>query len=540
MSLLPSNYSSVVTALKERIRNARQRAILSVNKELTLLYWEIGEMIITLQGTQGWGAKVIQQLSFDLKTEFPDFKGLSERNLKYMATFARRFPQFGQQAAAQIETKENQLVAIRQQLAAQLPWGHLQVLLDKVIDDAKVDFYLAKCVENGWSRSILSEQIKSNLYDRQGAAITNFSDRLTHAHSDLAQQTFKNPYLFDFISLGEEARELDVERALIKHLKDFMLELGRGFAYVGRQKNINVQGDDFFLDLLFYNYTMHCFVVFELKVSDFKPEFAGKLNFYVNAINQQLKGPDDKPTIGVLLCKTPNETVVRYSLQGIESPIGVADYQLAKALPAQLTGEIPTVEELETEIDKEYEELKSPSEKKWEALKQKMAALNKPKVEVPVTNELLRQLVDQSLKPLFEKLLERMAVFQSEFTSYEYFWCGPNNITDLAKALSTWKDDSYLKTNKDLYFNYKLNGLKAVGTDTFDVMMQLHCQIYNPYWYGFYLMNKNNNQVFLRKLYTEQLTNEEVNMICETIYSEVVDDIARRLEYIEQDKRRNK
>lgn len=538
MSFLPSNYSSVVTALKERIRNARQRAILSVNKELTLLYWEIGEMIITLQGTQGWGAKVIQQLSFDLKTEFPDFKGLSERNLKYMATFARRFPQFGQQPAAQIETKENQLVAIRQQLAAQLPWGHLQVLLDKVIDEAKVDFYLAKCVENGWSRSILSEQIKSNLYDRQGAAITNFSDRITHAHSDLAQQTFKNPYLFDFISLGEEARELDVERALIKHLKDFMLELGRGFAYVGRQKNINVQGDDFFLDLLFYNYTMHCFVVFELKVSDFKPEFAGKLNFYVNAINQQLKGPDDKPTIGVLLCKTPNETVVRYSLQGIESPIGVADYQLAKALPAQLTGEIPTVEELETEIDKEYEELKSPSEKKWEALKQKMAELNKPKVEVPVTNELLRQLVDQSLKPLFEKLLERLAVFHSEFTSYEYFWCGPNNITDLVQATNTWKDDGYLKANKDLYFNYKLNGLKAVGTDTFDVVMQLHCQLHNPYWYGFYLMNKNNNQVFLRKLYTEQLTNEEVNMICKTIYSEVVDDIARRLEYIEKDKAR--
>lgn len=538
MSFLPSNYSSVVTALKERIRKARQRAILSVNKELTLLYWEIGEMIITQQGTQGWGAKIIQQLSIDLKTEFPDFKGLSERNLKYMATFARRFPQFGQQPAAQIETKENQLVAIRQQLAAQLPWGHLQVLLDKVIDEAKVDFYLAKCVENGWSRSILSEQIKSNLYDRQGAAITNFNERLTHAHSDLAQQTFKNPYLFDFISLGEEARELDVERALIKHLKDFMLELGRGFAYVGRQKNINVQGDDFFLDLLFYNYTMHCFVVFELKVSDFKPEFAGKLNFYVNAINQQLKGPDDKPTIGVLLCKTPNETVVRYSLQGIESPIGVADYQLAKALPAQLTGEIPTVEELETEIDKEYEELKSPSEKKWEALKQKLASLNKPKVEVPVTNELLRQLVDQSLKSLFEKLLERLAVFHSEFTSYEYFWCGPNNITDLVQALNTWKDEGYLKANKDLYFNYKLNGLKAVGTDTFDVVTQLHCQLYNPYWYGFYLMNRNNNQVFLRKLYTEQLTNEEVNMICETIYSEVVDDIALRLEYIEKDKAR--
>jgi len=540
MSFLPSNYSSVVTALKERIRKARQRAILSVNKELTLLYWEIGEMIITQQGTQGWGAKVIQQLSIDLKTKFPDFKGLSERNLKYMATFARRFPQFGQQPAAQIETKENQLVAIRQQLAAQLPWGHLQVLLDKVIDEAKVDFYLAKCVENGWSRSILSEQIKSNLYDRQGAAITNFSDRLTHAHSDLAQQTFKNPYLFDFISLGEEVRELDVERALIKHLKDFMLELGRGFAYVGRQRNINVQGDDFFLDLLFYNYTMHCFVVFELKVSDFKPEFAGKLNFYVNAINQQLKGPDDKPTIGVLLCKTPNETVVRYSLQGIESPIGVADYQLAKALPAQLTGEIPTVEELEREIDKEYEELKSPSEKKWEALKQKLASLNKPKVQVPVTIELLRQLVDQSLKPLFEKLLERMAVFQSEFTSYEYFWCGPNNITDFVQASNTWKDEGYLKANKDLYFNYKLNGLRAVGTDTFDVMMQLHCQLHNPYWYGFYLMNRNNNQVFFRKLYTEQLTNEEVNMICETIYSEVVDDIAHRLEYIEKDKRINK
>jgi predicted nuclease of restriction endonuclease-like (RecB) superfamily len=539
MSLLPANYINVVNELKDKIRGARQRAILSVNKELNLVYWEIGNIINRLQKEQGWGAKVIERLSVDLKTEFPDFKGLSLRNLKYMSLLARRFPQFGQQPAAQLLDTENQVDKIGQQLAAQLPWGHLQVLMDKVEGNEETSFYIQKCIENGWSRNILTEQITSKLFFRQGNAITNFTERLPSLQSDLAQQTFKNPYLFDFISLGEEIKERDLENALIHHLKSFMLELGRGFAYVGRQKNLVVQGDDFFLDLLFYNYNMHCFVVFELKVGDFKPEYAGKLNFYVNAINEQIKGANDKPTIGVLLCKTPNETVVRYSLKGIESPIGVADYQLAQALPKQLQLEMPTVEELEEEIDKEYEELKSPSERKWDTLKQKLATLNQPKVEVPVTHERLCQIFDQSLRPLFEKLLEKLKVFHSEFMSFNFFWSGPNNITELEVAANAWKDETFLKQNREAYFFYRLNGLKALGIDTFDIVIQLNYLFHHPYWWGFSIPNFNNNQPFFRKLYNEQLSKEEHEQIWNIIHGYIVDEIERRVSYLQQDKTRN-
>jgi len=538
MSSLPANYIAIVNDLKEKIRSARHRTILSVNEELNHLYWEIGNVIVQLQGEQGWGAKVIERLSADLKVEFPDFKGLSLRNLKYMATFAKRFPQIGQQPAAQSADAENQSIKLMQQLAAQLPWGHLQLLMDKVPDEQQTSFYMQKCIDNGWSRNILSEQINSNLFMRQGSAITNFHDRLPALHSDLAQQTLKSPYLFDFIALGEEARELDLEKALTCHLKDFMLELGRGFAYVGRQKNLNVQGDDFFLDLLFYNYNLHCFVVFELKMGDFKPEYAGKLNFYVNTVNNQLRGSKDKPTIGVLLCKTPNETVVRFSLQGIESPIGVAEYQLAQALPKQLKGEMPSVEELEAEIDKGYEELKSPAEKKWDLLKQKLATLNQPKVEVPVTHERLCILFDKTLYPLFETLLKKLSSLHEEFISNNFFWSGLQNITELGLVGNAWKDENVLKTNLELYFFYRLNGLRALGTDTFDVTLQLKFLYHHPYWWGLSITNFNNNQTILRKLYNEQLTPEESNKVVDLIHGYLVDEIALRVSYWEREKLR--
>lgn len=537
MNSLPQNYIQVIADLKDKIRAARQRAILTVNKELTLTYWEIGKVIIQLQKEEGWGAKVIDRLSVDLKTEFPDFKGLSSRNLKYMSLFAKTFPQFGQQLAAQIQSKEVPLISIGQQLVAQLPWGHLQVLMDKTDRLEVMDFYIQKCVENGWSRNILTEQINSNLFSRQGNAITNFKETLPQVQSDLAQQTFKNPYIFDFLALGEEMKERELENALIYHLKNFMLELGKGFAYVGRQKNLVVQGDDFFLDLLFYNYNMHCFVVFELKVGDFKPEFAGKLNFYVQAINEQLKGPADKPTIGVLLCKTPNETVVRYSLQGIESPIGVADYQLAQALPKQLKGEMPTVEELEAEIDKEYEELKNPTQKKLEALKQRLANLSGAEVRTPVSYEILCKIHDEGLVPLFNELLKRLEVFHPDFMSHNYFWSGKNNLTNLEQVNSQWKDEQYLRSTRDHYFFYRLNGLRQAGVQTFDTSIRLEYLITNPYWYGFVLQNRDNGQPFLQKLYSEMLTPSDIQLICDKVCDELIDDIGNRVSYIEKVKK---
>lgn len=376
MSLLPdNNYQNILTSLKEKIRTARLRAVLKVNTELISIYWDVGNTILEQQKNKGWGAKIIDRLASDLRIEFPDMKGFSIRNLKYMRAFADAYPDFiiVQQIAAQTGMPAQNVIV--QHPAAQIPWTHNQVILDKVKKKEERLFYIRKSIENGWSRHVLSLQIESKLFKRQGNAITNFTQTLPAPVSDIAKETFKSPYVFDFISLSEEMKEKDIEKALIQHLKKFMLELGKGFAYVGNQFNIDVAGKDYFLDLLFYNYRLHSFVVFELKVGEFEPEFAGKLNFYINAIDAQIKGKDDNQTIGVLLCKTPNETIVKYSLKGIDTPMGISGYQLAQVLPKALKGEMPGVAELEAELDKEYEELKSPLEKRFDELKHTIAEL---------------------------------------------------------------------------------------------------------------------------------------------------------------------
>ncbi len=310
------------------------------------------------QKKEGWSAKIIDRLAADLKSEFPDFKGLSVRNLKYMRAFAEAFPDFldvsssakeksiVQAVPAQIQKAGNQQGTIVQAALAQIPWYHHITLLEKVKDTVARNFYIRQTIAHGWSRNVLVLQIENKLYQRQGKAITNFPQTLPEEESDLANQTFKSPYVLDFLTFGETVKERDIEKALIEHLKKFMLELGRGFAYVGNQYNLNVEGDDYFLDLLFYSYHLHCFVVFELKLGGFKPEYAGKLNFYINTINAQVRGTEDKPTIGILLCKTPNETVVKYSLQRIDTPIEVAEYKIAKALPKELKRDMPGAKEL--------------------------------------------------------------------------------------------------------------------------------------------------------------------------------------------------
>lgn len=328
--------------------------------------------------------------------------GLSARNLRYMREFANAYPPaIWQQPAAKLEESKGSKgkKSILQQPAAklatefvqlpiaQLPWGHNCLLLDKLKTPKERLFYATKAVKNGWSREVLSIQIQSGLHLRQGNAITNFDATLPQPESDLARETLKNPYLFDFIGIGEEVQERDLEKALIQHIKHFMLELGRGFAYVGNQYNLKVEADDYFLDLLFYNYHLRCFVVFELKVGEFKPEFAGKLNFYINTIDEQIKGKEDKNTIGVLLCKTPNETVVKFALKGIKAPIGVADYELAQALPRQLKGEMPTIEELEQELEKETEKLQRPVDQKLNRLKELLRGLKHEEVKEKMSPE---------------------------------------------------------------------------------------------------------------------------------------------------------
>ncbi len=327
-------YAAFVGDLKKKIAAARHRAGLSINRELVVLYWTIGQDILGRQEREGWGAKVIDRLASDLGRAFPEMTGLSARNLKYMRAFAEAWP-------------DHEFV---QQVVALLPWGHNVRLLDAIKAPDERAWYARQAIEHGWSRNVLAHQIDSNLFARQGSALTNFSRTLPAEQSELAQQILKDPYTFDFLALGPEMLERDLERGLIEHLRLLILELGKGFAFVGSQYHLEVGGQDYYLDLLFYHLRLRCYVVIELKIEDFKPEFAGKMNFYLSAVDEQLRHPDDKPTIGIILCKGHNEVIVEYALRDSSKPMGVAQYQLSAALPPQLEEDLPTVAEFAREF----------------------------------------------------------------------------------------------------------------------------------------------------------------------------------------------
>ena len=327
-------YQILLRELKERIRTARLQAALAVNQELILLYWGIGREIMERQAREGWGSRVIDRLSADLRRDFPDMTGLSARNLKYMRALAETHPDR----------------AFVQQVVARLPWGHVVRLMENVKDATRREWYARQSIEHGWSRNVLIHQIESNLYERQGKALTNFSRTLPAVQSELAQQLIKDPYSFDFLALGPDLLERDLERGLLEHLRSLILELGKGFAFVGSQYRLDVGGQDFYLDLLFYHLRLRCFVVIDLKIEEFKPEFAGKMNFYLSAVDEQLRHPDDGPSIGIILCKSRNELIVEYALRDTAKPMGVSQYRLSTALPDQFQSELPTLEEFAREL----------------------------------------------------------------------------------------------------------------------------------------------------------------------------------------------
>lgn len=331
---VPQGYAEWLTELKGQIHQAQQRAALAVNRELVSLYWRIGRDILTRQTEQGWGAKVIERLAHDLKTAFPEMKGFSRANLMYMRAFA--------QAWADGE--------IVQQAVGQLPWGHNLVLLAKLKAPEQRLAYAQRALQHGWSRTMLEVHIETRLLEREGQAVTNFSKRLPAPGTDLARQTLKDPYLFDFLELGEEAGEREIETALVQHITQFLLELGAGFAFVGRQVHLEVGGDDFFIDLLFYHLKLRCYVVIELKAEKFKPDHLGQLSFYLTAVDAQVKSEHDQPTIGLLLCKSKNKVVAEYALRDKNQPIGVAEYQLLESLPAELQTSLPSIEQIEREL----------------------------------------------------------------------------------------------------------------------------------------------------------------------------------------------
>lgn len=333
MLINDNQYLSVIDEIKKEIEKAQYKAALQVNRELIVLYHEIGQ-IINLH--KSWGNKFIDNLAKDIKLAYPENTGYSVRNLKYMAKFAQIYPD----------------IEFVQQAVAQIPWGHNIVLMDKLEDNEIRLWYAQKASENGWSRNVLVHQIETNLYERQVIAnkISNFENRLPSPQSELAIQTMKDPYVFGFIPFKEDMVERDIENALVKNITALLLELGTGFAFVGNQYHLNVGGDDFYIDLLFYNINLRCYVVIELKTGDFKPEYAGQLNFYLSAVDGILKKEDDKPSIGLLLCQNKNDIVAEYSLKDMSKPMGVSEYRITSNLPEELENQLPSIEDIQKRI----------------------------------------------------------------------------------------------------------------------------------------------------------------------------------------------
>jgi predicted nuclease of restriction endonuclease-like (RecB) superfamily len=331
----PDGYAEWLNDVKTRIHSAQQRASLAVNRELLALYWQLGRDILERQRRHGWGAGIVDKLSVDLRTAFPNMKGVSRANLMYMRAFAEAWPE----------------VEFVQQPVGQLPWGHNLVLLTKLKDrDARLA-YGARALEHGWSRAVLMHHIEARTIGRQGKAVTNFAELLPKPQSDLARESLKDPYHFDFLGVGEEVSEVELEGALVRHVTKFLLELGAGFAFVGRQVHLEVGGEDFYIDLLFYHLRLRSYVVVELKAREFRPEHAGKLNFYLSAVDAQVRGENDNPSIGLLLCKTRNRIIAEYALRDANKPMGVAEYRLVHSLPGELETSLPSIEQLEAELE---------------------------------------------------------------------------------------------------------------------------------------------------------------------------------------------
>ncbi len=335
-SELPRGYAETLARIKRRIQEARLRVVLAANSAMVLLYWDVGRVILERQQHQGWGARVIDRLSADLREAYPEMQGLSPRNLQYMRAFAAAWP--GR--------------AIVQRVVAQLPWRQNIALLERLAEGNTRLWYAEQTLRHGWSQPVLCLQIDRRAHSRIGKAQTNFEIALPPAESDLAAQAFKDPYLFDFLGTADPRREREVEKALVDHIQHFLLELGSGFAFVGRQVHLEFASRDHYVDLLFYHLGLRCYVVIELKAVPFEPGFVGQMNVYLSAVDDLLRHRDDKPTIGLLLCRSKDKIVVEYALRDLRKPIGVAEWEtkIVEKLPAGMKGSLPTVEEIEAEL----------------------------------------------------------------------------------------------------------------------------------------------------------------------------------------------
>lgn len=362
-ALLPKGYGEFLADLKQRVRAAQVRAAFAANRELIALYWDIGKAIVERQRSKGWGKAVVERLAADLQKEFRGRAGFSPLNVWRMRAFYLAWTEELRNLSPPVTESE---LAKLSRLVTELPWGQNLALLHKIENPLIRAWYARKTLEQGWSRAVLTAQIESRLHEHAGKALTNFAAALPSPQSDLAQQALKDPYVFDFLALDTTARERELEQGLLDHIQKFMLEMGVGFAFVGRQAHLEIGGQDYYLDLLFYHLTLRCFVVIDLKVGEFKPEYAGKMNFYLSAVDDQMRHAEDRPTIGLLLCKEKDRLTVEYALRDLKKPIGVAEWRtrLVESLPKNLKGKLPTVEQIEEELRKPRREGKRESQAK--------------------------------------------------------------------------------------------------------------------------------------------------------------------------------
>ncbi len=350
-----NEYNSFLIDIKNQIKLSQQKAFSAINQEMILLYFTIGALIARRQKELGWGAKVIDKLSLDILREFPNMSGFSSRNLKRMVRFFKEYKDDFEKVPLTVAQLENEKMP---PLAAQIPWTHNIILIEKIKDKELRYWYMEQILQNGWSKDVLSLMIKSEVHKRAGNLVSNFKQILPPFESDLVQQSFKDPYRFDFLTITEPFREKELENSLIKHMERFLIELGSGFAFVGRQYKLEIGDDDFYIDLLFYHVKLRCFVVVELKKGKFKPEYSGQVNFYCSAVDSVLAQKEDKPTIGLILCQEKNEIVAEYSLRNMSQPIGISEYQLTEILPKEFESSLPTIEMIENELKNSLEEIK--------------------------------------------------------------------------------------------------------------------------------------------------------------------------------------
>ncbi|MGN6420634.1 MAG: PDDEXK nuclease domain-containing protein [Pseudobacter sp.] len=520
------NYQNILNQLVGRIKQSRQHIVKVANSELLITYWEIGKIILDQQQKEGWGKNTIGRLANDLKSEFPNSSGFSVRNLAYMQAFAEAWPQFPilQPTVAKLQGVENQGNNNFSALL-QVPWTHHTVILSKVKTIEERIFYLNKVVENSWTKELLKINIDTDLFSRHCNAITNFDQTLAGNQSELAKLALKNPYIFDFLEVTDEIQERELERALIKHIQRFLLELGKGFAFVGNQFNVKVEDDEFALDLLFFNYNLNCFVVFELKVCDFKSEFAGKLNFYVNTIDAQYKMPSHGPTIGVLLCKTPNKTVVKYSLKGIGTPMGVAEYDL---MPKQLLVEMPTIEELEQELQKEMQVALNPMDAKRQKLNEVLSRLKGEQIKSIKEAKNVIYLFTEFLQPLNMKM-QIMLSNELELFARNKFEIRINE--SLSQHFMTYDLEARLLNNGEiskLGLNACFDGFKPAGLKSFNLSKELLIEL-GDYKY---ILKIENSCIYSEYLYHYEWKEQDIDLIAEQWILLIIEEINEKVEGI--------